>query len=181
MLLHHVRVACARGTENSARGFYRDGLGMTEVEKPDDLKPKGRVWFRAHAECGAVAAEFYGGVEDTLLAGPQSTRAAVRQRRQLEASPGGARPRIRMRLEPATQRPRQRAVSYRWRPGQCVRPAAQQAHSHAAMRRTRKRIVPPQYDCQGEAPARPRHAYLAVPYAETTGRPVDAAPQLFQS
>lgn len=64
MRLHHVQVACARGTEDAARRFYRQGLGLTEVEKPDDLKPKGGVWFRACDSSGAVTAEVHIGVED---------------------------------------------------------------------------------------------------------------------
>jgi catechol 2,3-dioxygenase-like lactoylglutathione lyase family enzyme len=64
MRLHHVQVACARGTEDVARRFYRDGLGMVEVEKPDDLKPRGGAWFRAYDESGQVSAEIHVGVED---------------------------------------------------------------------------------------------------------------------
>ena len=40
-----------------ARAFYRDALGMTEVEKPELLKPRGGCWFRAGA------AEVHIGVE----------------------------------------------------------------------------------------------------------------------
>ena len=41
-----------------ARAFYRDALGMTEVEKPELLKPRGGCWFRAGA------AEIHIGVEE---------------------------------------------------------------------------------------------------------------------
>ena len=58
MRLHHVQVACPPGGESEARRFYRDGLGMTEVEKPDDLKGRGGAWFRADD------AEIHVGVED---------------------------------------------------------------------------------------------------------------------
>jgi len=64
MRLHHVQVACARGAEDSARRFYAEGLGLTEVEKPEDLKAKGGVWFRAYDADGVVAAEIHVGVED---------------------------------------------------------------------------------------------------------------------
>ncbi len=64
MRLHHVQVACARGTEGAARRFYADGLGLIEVEKPEDLKPKGGVWFRAYDGAGVVSAEIHVGVED---------------------------------------------------------------------------------------------------------------------
>ena len=64
MRLHHVQVACSRGSEDIARRFYSDGLGLTEVEKPDDLKPKGGAWFRAYDDAGVVTAEVHVGVED---------------------------------------------------------------------------------------------------------------------
>ncbi|WP_338747890.1 VOC family protein [Janibacter alittae] len=64
MRLHHVQVACPPGTEGTARRFYAEGLGLSEVEKPEDLKPKGGVWFRAYDEGGSVSAEIHVGVED---------------------------------------------------------------------------------------------------------------------
>ena len=42
MRLHHVQVACPRGAEDDARRFYAAGLGMTEVDKPEDLRAQGR-------------------------------------------------------------------------------------------------------------------------------------------
>ena len=67
MRLHHVQVACARGTEEAARRFYRDGLGMVEVEKPEELKPKGGAWFRAYDEVDQVIAEIHVGVDDPFV------------------------------------------------------------------------------------------------------------------
>lgn len=67
MKLHHVQVACAPGTEDTARKFYGDGLGLAEVEKPDDLKPKGGVWFRTSDDAGLVTAEIHVGVEDPFV------------------------------------------------------------------------------------------------------------------
>lgn len=64
MRLHHVQVACPPGAEDTARRFYGDGLGLTEVEKPDDLKSKGGVWFRGYDYSGMVTAEIHVGVED---------------------------------------------------------------------------------------------------------------------
>jgi len=58
MRLHHVQVACPVGGEDEARRFYADGLGMTEVDKPDDLKARGGAWFRSSG------AEIHVGVED---------------------------------------------------------------------------------------------------------------------
>ena len=64
MRLHHVQVACPPGGEESARRFYGDALGMTEVDKPADLVARGGCWFRAYDDPGEVAAELHVGVED---------------------------------------------------------------------------------------------------------------------
>jgi catechol 2,3-dioxygenase-like lactoylglutathione lyase family enzyme len=64
MKLHHVQVACARGSEDDARRFYAEGLGMTEVDKPEDLRAKGGVWFRSFGADGMVTAEVHVGVEE---------------------------------------------------------------------------------------------------------------------
>jgi catechol 2,3-dioxygenase-like lactoylglutathione lyase family enzyme len=65
--LHHVQVACPPGGETASRRFYVDGLGLTEVEKPEDLRGRGGAWFRAYDEHGAVAAELHVGVEDPFV------------------------------------------------------------------------------------------------------------------
>lgn len=67
MKLHHIQVACAPGAEDSARRFYCDGLGLIEVEKPEDLKSKGGAWFRAYDDAGLVTAEIHVGVEDQFV------------------------------------------------------------------------------------------------------------------
>lgn len=64
MRLHHVQVACPPGGEDDCRRFYGDGLGLTEVPKPADLRARGGVWFRAYDALGTVAAELHVGVED---------------------------------------------------------------------------------------------------------------------
>jgi catechol 2,3-dioxygenase-like lactoylglutathione lyase family enzyme len=64
MRLHHVQVACPRGGEDSARRFYADGLGMTEVPKPPELAGRGGAWFRSYDDAGSVTAEVHVGVED---------------------------------------------------------------------------------------------------------------------
>jgi catechol 2,3-dioxygenase-like lactoylglutathione lyase family enzyme len=43
--LDHVQVAAPPGCEHEARSFYGALLGLQEVEKPDELKPRGGVWF----------------------------------------------------------------------------------------------------------------------------------------
>src|ERR687886_2470585 len=41
--LHHVQLAIPPGTEDKARSFYVDVLGMTEVQKPSVLAARGPV------------------------------------------------------------------------------------------------------------------------------------------
>ncbi|MGB8907459.1 MAG: VOC family protein [Candidatus Cybelea sp.] len=43
----HIQLAMPAGLENEARGFYRDLLGMSEVQKPPELVERGGVWFRS--------------------------------------------------------------------------------------------------------------------------------------
>lgn len=43
--IDHVQLAMPRGGEDMARGFYRDLLGMIEVEKPAELASRGGCWF----------------------------------------------------------------------------------------------------------------------------------------
>lgn len=62
MRLHHVQVACPRGGEDLARRFYARGLGLVEVEKPDDLKARGGAWFRSSG-----GAEIHVGVEEPFV------------------------------------------------------------------------------------------------------------------
>ncbi|MGH3670539.1 MAG: glyoxalase [Pseudonocardiaceae bacterium] len=45
--LHHVQLAIPPGTEDRARGFYVDVLGMTEMQKPPVLAARGGLWVRA--------------------------------------------------------------------------------------------------------------------------------------
>lgn len=64
MRLHHVQVACPVGGEAVARQFYVDGLGMTEVEKPADLRGRGGLWVRSSDRSKDGSAEIHIGVED---------------------------------------------------------------------------------------------------------------------
>jgi catechol 2,3-dioxygenase-like lactoylglutathione lyase family enzyme len=45
--LHHVQLAIPPGTEDEARSFYVDVLGMFEVQKPSVLAARGGLWVRA--------------------------------------------------------------------------------------------------------------------------------------
>lgn len=44
---HHVQMGIPPGGEGTARAFYGDVLGMTEVDKPAALGTRGGCWFRA--------------------------------------------------------------------------------------------------------------------------------------
>jgi catechol 2,3-dioxygenase-like lactoylglutathione lyase family enzyme len=66
MRLHHVQVACPAGGEEVARRFYVDGLGMTEVEKPADLRARGGLWVRSSDRSKGMPAELHIGVEDSF-------------------------------------------------------------------------------------------------------------------
>jgi catechol 2,3-dioxygenase-like lactoylglutathione lyase family enzyme len=54
----HVQIAAPRGCEPAARGFYGELLGMPELPKPEELRARGGVWFRAGAQ------ELHVGVEE---------------------------------------------------------------------------------------------------------------------
>ncbi|KQV39141.1 MULTISPECIES: VOC family protein [unclassified Rhizobium] len=43
--LDHIQLAMPAGQEDTARTFYRDLLGMQEVEKPPHLVVRGGCWF----------------------------------------------------------------------------------------------------------------------------------------
>ena len=47
--LHHVQLAMPGGGEEEARRFYRDLIGLQEVEKPPVLRGRGGAWFRGPA------------------------------------------------------------------------------------------------------------------------------------
>ena len=46
MRLHHVQLLTPPGGEDAARAFYAGVLGMTEIEKPPELRKRGGCWFR---------------------------------------------------------------------------------------------------------------------------------------
>jgi catechol 2,3-dioxygenase-like lactoylglutathione lyase family enzyme len=75
--LHHVQVACPAGGEDESRAFYAEGLGLVEVAKPEALRSRGGVWFRAYDEGGAVVAELHVGVEEPFTAARRAHPAFV--------------------------------------------------------------------------------------------------------
>ncbi len=46
--LDHVQIAAPPGSEEAARHFYGDELGLREIPKPEPLRATGGVWF----DCG---------------------------------------------------------------------------------------------------------------------------------
>ncbi|MEJ7796190.1 MAG: VOC family protein [Nocardioides sp.] len=59
MRLHHVQVAIPAGGEALGRRFYVEGLGLTEVDKPEPLRERGGLWVRS-----GDGAEIHLGVEE---------------------------------------------------------------------------------------------------------------------
>ncbi len=47
--INHVQLAAPKGCETEARNFYGRLLKMEEIEKPENLKKRGGVWF----QCGS--------------------------------------------------------------------------------------------------------------------------------
>lgn len=47
--VHHVQLAMPPGGEPQARAFYRDLLGIPEVDKPASLAARGGCWFERGA------------------------------------------------------------------------------------------------------------------------------------
>jgi catechol 2,3-dioxygenase-like lactoylglutathione lyase family enzyme len=45
--IDHVQLAMPAGLEETARGFYRDVLGMAEIPKPAELAKRGGCWFES--------------------------------------------------------------------------------------------------------------------------------------
>lgn len=66
IVLHHVQVSCPAGGEDVARRFWADGVGLTEVTKPDALAGRGGAWFRGY-DGGRVTAEIHVGVDDPFI------------------------------------------------------------------------------------------------------------------
>ncbi|HEX8836114.1 MAG TPA: VOC family protein [Candidatus Acidoferrum sp.] len=53
----HVQIAMPKGSEDRARGFYGEVLGMKEIPKPQALAGRGGCWFAAGAAQVHLGAE----------------------------------------------------------------------------------------------------------------------------
>ena len=47
--IDHVQVTCPPSKEAACIAFYRDVLGLAEIEKPEELKARGGAWFQVGA------------------------------------------------------------------------------------------------------------------------------------
>jgi catechol 2,3-dioxygenase-like lactoylglutathione lyase family enzyme len=57
-MIHHVLLACPRGSEDTSRAFYGGLLGLVEKPKPPALAARGGCWFTGYG------VELHLGVED---------------------------------------------------------------------------------------------------------------------
>jgi catechol 2,3-dioxygenase-like lactoylglutathione lyase family enzyme len=48
--LDHVQIAAPAGCETEARWYFSEILGLTEIEKPEPLRPRGGAWFALGAQ-----------------------------------------------------------------------------------------------------------------------------------
>jgi catechol 2,3-dioxygenase-like lactoylglutathione lyase family enzyme len=72
-MIHHVQVACPRGSEDALRAFYIGVLGMAEKAKPPVLAARGGCWFTDE-----YGAELHLGVEDDFQPARKAHPALVR-------------------------------------------------------------------------------------------------------
>ena len=56
--IDHLQISIPAGSELSAKKFYTEILGLTEIEKPEALKANGGLWF----EIGDI--QLHLGIED---------------------------------------------------------------------------------------------------------------------
>ncbi|MDQ0220202.1 glyoxalase [Peribacillus cavernae] len=59
--IDHIQLAAPKGSEDMARRFYINILGFDEIEKPEELKKNGGVWFA----CGNL--QIHIGIEDPFF------------------------------------------------------------------------------------------------------------------
>ncbi|QUW20559.1 VOC family protein [Sporosarcina sp. Marseille-Q4063] len=47
--IDHIQIAAPKGSEDEARAFYGEILGMEEILKPENLQGRGGCWFKVGA------------------------------------------------------------------------------------------------------------------------------------
>lgn len=70
--IHHIQLCAPPDCEGAARAFYGELLGLSEIEKPPELKKRGGVWF----EFGD-GRQLHIGVEQTFVAARRAHPAFV--------------------------------------------------------------------------------------------------------
>ncbi|QBX99445.1 glyoxalase [Rhodophyticola sp. CCM32] len=60
LALDHIQIAIPKGGEAKARAFWCDGLGLTEIDKPEALNGRGGLWLLL------AGAELHLGVEENF-------------------------------------------------------------------------------------------------------------------
>jgi len=55
--LHHAQITIPRGSEDEARAFYVDLLGLKEIPKPEVLQGRGGFWLRVGTQQVHVGVE----------------------------------------------------------------------------------------------------------------------------
>ena len=48
--IDHIQITCQPSGEAATLAFYRNILGLQEIEKPDELKARGGAWFQLGAQ-----------------------------------------------------------------------------------------------------------------------------------
>lgn len=64
--IHHIQLTAPRGSEEAARAFYGEVLGLLEIEKPPELKKRGGVWFQVGDQ------QLHIGVEENFTPPPKA-------------------------------------------------------------------------------------------------------------
>ena len=86
MRLSHVNLTIPRGSEDAARRFYGDLLGLPEIPKPEPLRARGGVWFDAGGlDLHLSAVDDHGGPDAQRHVGLESNDVAG-TRARLEAA-----------------------------------------------------------------------------------------------
>lgn len=44
--VHHVNVTVPRSKEEAAKSFYKDLLGLNQIEKPEESRGRGGAWYQ---------------------------------------------------------------------------------------------------------------------------------------
>ena len=67
MRLHHVQMMMPPNGDESARAFWRDAVGLTEVPKPPAMADRPGCWFRGFNADGSVGVEIHVSVAEPFV------------------------------------------------------------------------------------------------------------------